>query len=357
MPKLFLHHIDVVNNQYISGWCLNRLLPQIAVTLRITVNGNAIGEVSCRSKREDVKKAGLHRSGHCGFVFPFPSEVFAQHDRIDFSIKGLPGTLFSYKTSEIEPVVQDASPVLFMHIPKTAGTSFNNHVQSWFGLDRWHIHTETYPEHDLKALAQPGYYLAGHLPFYKLNSLFPDISLLNLHSMLREPLSQFHSHLAWIKGIGLHPEGKFFRAHPEVVQSLALKLQTQDVRTADALATFVKQLDGFEWDFFDNIQSRYFVSKRPEQMGIEEYNDALNNLRHFSSIGLTEQYQAFLQSTAKQYQRRHRPQSSQHNKTKVKPLFDLNSAEIRDAVLPLIQFDQQLYDAVAASNRQPAPGE
>ena len=127
MPKLFLHHIDVVNNQYISGWCLNRLLPRIAVTLQISVNGNIFGEVSCHSKREDVKKAGLHSTGSCGFEFPFPNSIFEQQERIDFSVKGLPGTLFSYSPSEIEPVIQDIRSVFFMHIPKTAGTSFNNH--------------------------------------------------------------------------------------------------------------------------------------------------------------------------------------------------------------------------------------
>jgi len=352
VPKLFLHHVDVVNNQYICGWCLNRLLPQIAIRLNVSVNDKKIGEVTCRTKREDVKRAGLHPTGHCGFVFPFPSSVFKQHANIDFSVKGLPGTLFSYAPAEIEPVIQDIAPVFFMHIPKTAGTSFNNHVQSWFGFDRWHIHTETYADDSLKSLALPGYYLAGHLPFSKLNALFPNLSRLNLHAMLRDPISQLHSHLAWIKGIGLRPEGKFFHSHPEVVQSLALKLHKQDIRTAEALSKFVHQLDGFEWDFFDNIQTRYFVSKRPEQIGENEYNNALNNTRHFSSIGLTEKYGAFLQRVAQQYQRKHRPQCSQHNKTKVNPLFDMQSQEVREAIMPLIRFDQKLYDSVAALNQQ-----
>ena len=350
MPKLFLHHIDIVNDQYVRGWCFNRLFPRRTVTLQIRHNRELIGEVQCNQFRKDVQKAELHRSGHCGFEFHLPRDVVNRNTDLVLSSKGLQKPVITIPAKEIQPVLTTSPPIFFMHIPKTAGTSFNNHVQSWFAYDHWHIHTETYNEEKLRSLASPGAYLAGHLPLYKLQTIFPDLPKIKLHAILRDPLNQIHSHLAWIKGIGLNAKGDFFRSHPPVVQELAIKLQDQVLQTPDHIVSFIEQMSGFEWDFFDNIQTRYFLNRRPDQVTASEAKEAVENLRLFSSVGLTEHYDTFLSKTAAQYERRSGQQLSKHNQTRVTPLFNIESREIQEALQPLIRFDLDLYQAVKSSS-------
>lgn len=349
MPKLFLHHIDVVNDRYVSGWCFNRLLPNKAVTLKVYANGKILGKVRCELPRKDVAEAGLNKTGNCGFVCHFPEGALQSNTALTFSISGWPKSIITIRPDQIQPVLTNTPPLFFMHIPKTAGTSFNNHVQSWFDHGDWHIHTETYDKEKILSLANPGVYLAGHLRLFEIKSLFPDLSTINLLALLRDPLKQLHSHLAWIKGIGLNQDGSFYHSHPQAIQDLALKMQHHEFRTPDQLSMFVGQLNGFEWDFFDNIQTRYFLNDRPDQVTAGHVDQAIGNLDLYSSVGLTEEYELFIKTVADQHGRKHQRQSSKHNKTKVTPLFDLESIEVQEALQPLVQYDQLLYNAVATS--------
>lgn len=350
MPKLFLHHIDIVNDRYLRGWCINRLLPNKAVTLRIYANKQFVGEVRCKQFRKDVQKAGLHTSGNCGFEFQFREGAVTSKTILKLAVKRYPKTIVSIPAIDIQPALKDTPTIFFMHIPKTAGTSFNNHVQSWFAYDQWHIHTETYDTEKLRSLTRPGTYLAGHLPLFKIRDTFSNVANIQLYALLRDPLMQLHSHLAWIKGIGLNKEGQFFRSHPPVVQTLATKLQQHALQTPEQIAEFINQLNGFEWDFFDNIQTRYFLEYRPDRVGENDAESAMNNFKQFAAIGLTENYQAFLMKMATIYGRRMSKQTSKHNQSKVTPLFDLQSQEIREAAKPLIQFDQKIYQAIKTAD-------
>ena len=86
LPRIILFHVDVVNDEYISGWCINRLMPNRPVRLSFLMNGKLIGEVRCDNLRDDVKQAGLHTSGRCGFNFRFPEPLDLQSDQV-FTVK------------------------------------------------------------------------------------------------------------------------------------------------------------------------------------------------------------------------------------------------------------------------------
>ena len=234
IPRLLLSHIDVLNDEYISGWAFNRARPGKPLRLAFRLDGTELGSAICALEREDVRRTGMHPTGRCGFEYRFP-------DRLDLSgkaalrvVTGLPGiTVHRAPLCDIQAAAEPRRPIFFMHIPKTAGTSFNNHVHGWFGYGKWHSHIEVLSREAQVGLLTRPQYVAGHLPFYKLRELPLDIGQIEFHTILREPYQQVHSHLAWIRGVGLDPASPFFHAHPEVVRELAIKLNSTDLSAPD----------------------------------------------------------------------------------------------------------------------------
>jgi hypothetical protein len=347
VPPIILHHVDVLNNEYISGWAFNRLLPGRPLRLTFQVNGELLGTTTCSREREDVRQSGLHGTGICGFEYRFPQPL-PLVDGGAFTIgSGLPGhSLRSTPLTEIQAAATPGRPIFFMHIPKTAGTSFNNHVHGWFGYGKWHSHIEVLPmETQAELLATPQY-VAGHLPFHRLRRLPLDLEQIDFHTILREPYRQIHSHLAWLRGIGSDPGAPFFRAHPPAVRELAIELASRDLSTQDGLADFASRINGFQCDFFDNIQVRYLLDHRPERVTGDDLSLSLEHLSRFSTIGVTERYQEYLSRCASYYGLKHLVQRTRHNPARVAPMFDSADSSIRSALYPLVRHDLKLYQRV-----------
>ncbi|MGI9318756.1 MAG: hypothetical protein ACR2QW_15620 [bacterium] len=349
MPKLILHHIDVLNEEYISGWCLNRIVPVTAIAIELRIDGKSIGNVVCDRLRSDVRRAGLHRTGHCGFEFKFP-ELLDLSSSGEFSITCFGGlvTLVKIPVASIRPAIHPEKSVFFMHIPKTAGTSFNNHVHSWFSFGKWHSHIEVLDLETQRSLIGPGKYLAGHIPLYKLKDIEPELSKLDLHTIVRRPIDQLHSHLSWLNGIGADPTSGFFKAHQPIIQELALRMQNVEFDHASGIERFVQQMEGFQYDFFDNLQTRYMLFSRPERVSQADLELAIKNLELFKTIGTTESYQHYLDRCARHYGQRPSVQTTRHNPAKVMPLFDKTDPSILDAIDPLIQFENLLYQHITS---------
>ena len=246
----------------------------------------------------------------------------------------------------IPEVLNPAKPIFFVHIPKTAGTSFNNHVHSWFGYQKWHSHIEVLDQDSQRALINPGYYLAGHIPLFRLQGIEPDFTRFDLHTILRKPIDQLHSHLSWLKGIGTDPNSGFFKAHQPVIQELSLKIQDAQLHHVRGIEGFINNMEGFQFDFFDNIQTRYMLKKRPDQVNQTDLSHATDNLDLFSTIGTTESYQLYLDRCATFYGRSPSVQTTRHNPAKVGDLFNKNDTSIQDAIEPLIHFDKMLYQTM-----------
>ena len=347
MPKLILHHIDVLNEEYVSGWCFNRITPARPLLLDIYAGNRLLGRTKCDRFREDVRQAGLNSTGLCGFEFKFPktwSDNWGSELRVT-CYKGLV-TLFRTPTKSIPEVLSPAKTIFFVHIPKTAGTSFNNHVHSWFGFQKWYSHIEVLERDSQRALINPGYYLAGHIPLYKLKGIEPDFTRFELHTIFRRPIDQLHSHLSWLKGIGTDPNSGFFKAHQPVIQELSLNIQDAELHDARGIERFINNMEGFQFDFFDNIQTRYMLNNRPDKVKQVDLSQATENLTLFSTIGITESYQDYLDRCATLYRRSRTVQTTRHNPAKVSDLFDKNDPSILSTIEPLIEFDNTLYQTV-----------
>lgn len=347
MKPLTHFFIGRINNQRAYGWCYARHLPRLPLTLVFFAGTRKIGETKADELRPDIRDRGLHPTGACGFSYTFPEKLDPDtFNRLTIRLKGVGLWLAAVDAADIVRVAEHPVPrIFFMHIPKTAGSTFNAQASLFYPESRVLTHLEA--ESEEVRFDRPGssFFASGHLGWLTI-SAFPDREDLVFYTILREPFSHLHSHLNWIKGIGTDPKSGFFLAHPPVIRNLALRLNRRDRSTKEILRQLVISLDGFEIDFFDNLQTRYFLDYRPERVQADDCLAAIENCRHFKRIGLTEHYDAFLRSFCEDNGFSYLARKRAFNESSIDPFYDHQADEFKEIVLPLVQTDLQLYQHI-----------
>lgn len=96
-------YVDIVNRQYCAGWAFYIRQPnrqvgrqRRAATVIVMVNGTEAGRIPADSPRPDVRAAGFHETGNCGFCFYWPATaVPGEGDLVTVRVEGdlypLPG--------------------------------------------------------------------------------------------------------------------------------------------------------------------------------------------------------------------------------------------------------------------------
>lgn len=348
--KIIKYVIDTVTTQKITGWCYWRLFPTKPIALTIYYGDELLGELVNDEFRQDLIDVAGHPTGRCGFTFSFPESFQLKTDcTLKIYIKSLvPCLLASYEYNQIAQVCEGELPnIFFMHIPKTAGTSFNYYVRQFFPEDTSVTHIEGIQQERAEVFKQYNY-IAGHLSLGKLAELNPPDHF-TYYTIIREPFKHLHSHLNWVKGVGVDKSSDFYKRHPPVVQKLSIELNSKKNDIKQMLGDFIENLDGFEIDFFDNIQTRYFLDYRPERVSDEDLQAAKNNCSLFKRIGVTESYKDFTIAFCQDNGLRYVEQPKRLNKAKIEPLYDIHSPEIQEILLPLVKADLALYDYVTNS--------
>ena len=89
--------------------------------------------------------------------------------------------------------------VLFVHIPKTAGSSFNSWLSGKFEQDRFAIHVESLPQWFSHVEHFRNFdFVSGHLTLTHFERRL-NIADYYCVTFVREPYAQLASHLAWIR--------------------------------------------------------------------------------------------------------------------------------------------------------------
>lgn len=100
-----------------------------------------------------------------------------------------------------------SAPVIFTHIPKTAGGSIHHSIQVQFGLEAVHIVTGRQALSELRTLAAAGRaftYIGGHLTARDANEIYQTPKLI---AALRNPLDRLLSHFFYMLRYGhIKPE-------------------------------------------------------------------------------------------------------------------------------------------------------
>jgi hypothetical protein len=129
-------NLGVVSINYIRGWATIKdatTTPEIIIEL----DGKQLLSSPAGDFRKDILEKKLHPTGYCGFhITRFDREALSKASVLRAFIKQTGVELknspyfFKNKMSEIETM--ENPPFVFIHIPKTAGTSFRIGVQEKF---------------------------------------------------------------------------------------------------------------------------------------------------------------------------------------------------------------------------------
>ena len=345
--RIYRYSSDIINNREVRGWCFHRFKKNEPVKLSFYVDEQKLGEATADDLRTDLRAHNVHLTGRCGFQFNIPRSCnIGNYRKLVIKAGSEETPLFSLQVDQIPKIVEGPMPkVLFMHIPKTAGTSFNTFAESYLPKDKAITQVQTENKQKYPLFNASYYYVSGHLSLDALRENF-DLNNFDLYTILREPYRHLHSHLNWVKAVVDAPDSGFAHEHPEVVQKMAMQIGTLDLSKPEILSEFVQDLGGFGLDFFDNCQTRYFLDHRPIKVTREHLENALTNLECFTDIGITEQYQAFTQRFCHRIGVAYCEQQAPLNKAKSENLFDLDKPGIRQALLPLVATDLLLYEHV-----------
>lgn len=346
--KLFIRHsIDVFNNRYIAGWFFHSFKKNTPLSLSFVSGNREVGNIEASLYRKDVQMKNVHPTGFCGFDYSFPEGVdITDSETLDIHLDGNARPFARLSTRRLQQGrAGDLPSILFMHIPKTAGTSFNAFMRLHVAREKQEHHIERFDTEKLVSLSREKTFLSGHLPVKDLKTLF-EMEGIDCYSIVREPYRHLHSHLNWLKGIAANRGGAFFERHSKAVQKIALKIDRIDFTDPDQVAGYVEGLQGCELDFFDNCQTRYFLDYRPEKVSCDHFGQTLGNIELFRHIGLTEKYDRFREDIRSTYQLPEVNSPVLFNKAMQPILFDVKSSALREILKPLVKTDILLYDYI-----------
>ena len=159
-------------------------------------------------------------------------------------------------------------------------------------------------------------YIAGHLPWREVGSLV-DNSSYGLYALIRDPYKHLHSHLNYVRCVHTNAEHDVHNEykHNNTIKELAVRLSQLNFEDDDRLQRFIEKLKGFQLDFFDNIQTRYFLDYRPEKVTVEDFENAKKNISRFRLVGLTEYYNIFLDQFCRDMRLPPQSQTEKSNKS------------------------------------------
>jgi hypothetical protein len=256
-----------------------------------------------------------------------------------------------------EPVAEldlepgDGQRLFFMHIAKAGGSSVNAYFSRQFAPDeaRPQFQSEAAWSTNPRSLERY-YFLSGHVNAVALDRHL-DLDDFRRVTVLREPLEQLVSHLAWIRRLASPGEEHRYDAHPPYVQGFADKLSNTDFTDPRALEGLVAGLTPQERGLVDNCQCRYLTDSVPEWVQEKHVPAAIERLNWFHHVGFVDRLDDFLAEVARAMAWPLPVGSGRENVTR--EFFGLSSPtdDQRAALAPLIRFDKAVL--AAARTRSP----
>lgn len=124
----------VTDDGRVVGWAVSQDAKDAQVVVEIG-SGSDVVYLVADLFRQNLLDGGIHLTGYCGFSWNISE--WANQD-IEVRAVGVYQNDVSLKTvanDNDEFVSEQPSPIFFVHIPKTAGTSFRTSVENYFGAD------------------------------------------------------------------------------------------------------------------------------------------------------------------------------------------------------------------------------
>lgn len=279
---------------------------------------------------------------NCGFMIDLSQLDVDKHYKIKMHN--------SYGDSVTIAIFTNAVPLLYVHIAKTAGSTINNVVSSWFEENQSLIHVES--KSDWSDYVNTHYvkFLSGHRPYKEFIKNDIVKSLYSKAISFREPYAHVISHIAWIRALAESENKDRFLAHPKYIQDLSVKLSNSDLSCAKTLKNLIAKLNVEEFRLLDNCQLRYIrTAITKEKVDVTDVTDSIHNLKDFDFVGDDSNISGFLARIANRYGIKYSITGRRDNVLSQKFGLDIKDERIKAALYPLVQYDLKLYEYIKTS--------
>ena len=236
-------------------------------------------------------------------------------------------------------------PILYVHIPKAGGSAVNEFFLQRLGKAACLPHAEN----QFRGL-QPDpasfskfKFISGHLVYPNLKR-HADGGDRFVMTVLREPLEQLISHIAWIRYQTEPAQRRAFHGLPDHVKALSEQLAKFDPSNADALDRFLSNLEPQNMGFFDNCQTRYLVSQVNGPIAPGMLRRAKSNLAAMDFVGIQESMQDVFDWLSYTLGLEPADASAGVNESKRKYGLDARDPAIQRVLRPFVALDQELYE-------------
>jgi len=238
--------------------------------------------------------------------------------------------------------------LFFLHIPKTAGTSFVDTVRPWFEQERAANYIE-----GLDAGAQAGlgdkHFISGHLFFTQIHRL-PYIAHCRLISIFRDPYARLASHLRYMDRYNQPEYATAYNALREDLRQVVQDIAAVDFQRPEDLERLFATLAPWARSAFENCQTRFLFCD-PTVTGASPYEDlpdhaldiALEHLEALDMIGISEQLDDTVAAVATSCGRPCPPRAARSNTASSDRQIDVADPRIRGVMAPLVNQDERLY--------------
>lgn len=229
--------------------------------------------------------------------------------------------------------------VVFVHIPKTAGSTINSALSRHFSTGQDHCEHIIDDPGRLTRIVATADWVSGHVPFHYLRAKLVQSTRrpLRFFSLLREPLDQVRSHYNWL--IEIRRKGfRFYRKHPAHIRAISRDLRQSDNTDPAVIAGNLDKYAGI----FLNMQARTLLGQ-----GFKGKSDNVrDHLQSYEFVAGPFQIDTLLERMCGAAQPRPKPQNV------ARYHFDpsvFGAPELRKFLEQRNALDLALYEAVAAA--------
>lgn len=238
--------------------------------------------------------------------------------------------------------------ILFLHIPKTAGTSVNLMLSKGFQTNRIKLHAESERSSRYKDINWQNFdFISGHLLLRELTTLIPAHNNVLKITILRNPIQQLLSHINWVKYISNDTNSKFFKNHPDDIKDFSLKLREINFNKANEVIFFLENMPDIGHRLFNNCQTRYLMDKASIRISAADAQKAIDSLSFFDYVGTLENLENFIQKIYFEMNWSVKTKVIKSNALKNKYKVNIDSKKIEEALYPLYCADQILYEHIS----------
>lgn len=171
------------------------------------------------------------------------------------------------------PKAKETPLIVFIHIPKTAGTTVNHLLSSSGMAGQDHIQNWLEKKDEAAKIVSSSDWVSGHIGFPGMRAFICSLSPRNLrfYSIMRSPLSQIASHYNWLIEI-FKRGGNFYNVLPDRIKEISENIRATDNTRPENV---IKQLS-LAPGLFLNQQSRVLIGEDVPRLSREEIIDRLS---------------------------------------------------------------------------------